>query len=135
MENTFDFDHASYGDLLTEAKRLNDELRTALNKIGAIEVAFANRDRQRNEASDIVNELIEEGVITDAEVINRLALVLNISATRTVTFTVTIELSGEVEIEYGQELDDYGFSVDGLNYNGESVYFTEGHTDVDWDEQ
>ena len=130
----FDFHNASYGDLLSHAMYLNDELQTALNKIGAIEVAFANRDRQYREASDIVNDLIEDGILSNSDSIHRLAQVLSISATRTVTFTVTVELSGEVEIPYGEELDDYGFSVDGLTYNGDSVYFNEGNIDVDWDE-
>ena len=130
----FDFHNASYGDLLSHAMYLNDELQTALNKIAAIEVAYANRDRQYREASDIVNDLIEEGSISDTESIHRLAQVLSISATRTVSFTVTVELSGEVEIPYGEELDDYGFSIDGLSYNGEGVYFNEGHAEVDWDE-
>ena len=130
----FNPENLCYNDLLAEAKRLNDELQTALNKIGAIEVAYANRDRQYREASYIVDDLIEEGILSDPESIQRLAQVLSISATRTVTFTVTIELSGEVEVEYGQELDDCGFSIDGLTFNGESVYFNEGNIDVDWDE-
>lgn len=132
----FNFDLASYGDLLAEAKRLSSEVERIQQDLNRTQVAFTNRDRQRDEVSEVVQELIDERTITNPEHLTVLCRNLDVIApSRTINFTVTVELTGSFELEFGEELDDYGFSVDGLTYNGESVNFDEGHFDVEFDEE
>lgn len=132
----FNFDLASYGDLLAEAKRLDSEVERIKQDLNRTQIAFSNRDRQRDEVSEVVQELIDERTITNPEHLTVLCRNLDVIApSRTINFTVTVELTGSFELEFGEELDDYGFSVDGLTYNGESVNFDEGHFDVEFDEE
>lgn len=132
----FNFDLASYGDLLAEAKRLSSEVERIQQDLNRTQIAFGNRDRQRDEVSEVVQELIDERTITNPEHLTVLCRNLDVIApSRTINFTVTVELTGSFELEFGEELDDYGFSVDGLTYNGESVNFDEGHFDVEFDEE
>lgn len=139
----FNFEQASYSDLLVFAKdtdarcvKLLSDLSMAQQELSRTQVAFQNRDRQRDEVSEVVQELIDNGSITDADHLTILCKNLDVVApSRTINFTVTVELTGSFELEYGEELDDYGFSVDGLTYNGQSVEFDEGHFDVEFDEE
>lgn len=128
MENTFNFDQASYSDLYNEAVRLNGlvadlskDLETANNKLLYTEKAFANRDRQYTSGRALLEEIITEGYITEEEYIKQLVEIFNIEIMREVTFNLTIEISGTVEIPLGTELDEYSFSVDSISYDGQEV--------------
>ena len=132
----FNFEQAGYSDLLTEAKRLNAELDSVKQELARVQVAFQNRDRQRDEVSEVVQELIDNKTITDPDALSILVRNLDVTASRTVSFSLTVEITGEIELEYDESLDDYGFSIDGLSYNGSYVNdWNEGHIDVDWDEE
>jgi len=128
MENPFNFEQASYTDLLAEAQRLNNvvadlegTITTANNKLMYVERAFANRDRQYAEAKEIVTELIENNEISDEEAVKQLIKIFDIEILKEVEFTITVEISGVVEIPFGTELDEYSFDVDNITYNGDMV--------------
>lgn len=130
----FNFDMASWEDLRTEAKRLNTELEVLKNKSRYTETAFANRDRQYNAGRALIEEMITEEVITDEDYIKQLVEIFSIEILKEVSFTITVEISGTVEIPMGSELDEYSFNVDSLSYNGEDVDFTHDNTDINgWD--
>lgn len=135
VTNTFNFDQASWEDLRNEAKRLNTELEAMQNKMRYAEVALDNRNRQRNTAAEICKRLIEESVIDDSDDIKALVEALGIEIAREVNFTVTIEITGTLELPYGEELDEYAFDVDSLSYNGEDVCIDHQTVNtLDWDE-
>lgn len=128
MENPFNFEQANYSDLLTEAKRLNalvadldGELTPLKNKYAYAERAFANRDRQYTEGRALIEEMITEGEITNEDYIKQLVEIFNIEILKQVEFTLTIEVTGTLELPMGTELDEYSFSVDSISYNGEDV--------------
>lgn len=128
MENPFNFEQANYSDLLTEAKRLNGvvadlsgELTALQNKMMYVERAFANRDRQYAEGKEILTELIDNNEIDNEESVKKLVELFGIEILKEVEFTVTIEVSGTLELPMGTELSEYDFSLDGLSYNGEFV--------------
>ena len=115
MENPFNFAQASHPDLLVEAFRLNDELTKLQNKMSFIEVAFANRDRQVTEVTAIIEEMVQEGAISDEEYITMLAEVLSLDVTRTVTLDVTISGTVTLELPYSvkpDEISEYNFNVE-----------------------
>lgn len=123
----FNFDQASYGDLLVEAKRLDNALRMS-------QTALANRDRQRAVVSETIQELIENKTITDEEAIQILVENLNINLTRVVNFTVTMEITGTLELPYGEEVSEYNFEVDQLSYDGNYVEVDFSSVgDLEWD--
>ena len=131
----FNFDLASWEDLRTEAKRLQSELEIANNKARYTETAFANRERQRAVVAEIVERLIEDKIICDKDDITTLAENLGLEINRTVNFTVTVEITGSIELPYGEDLDEYSFDVDSLTYNGESVDIDHSSVDnLDWDD-
>lgn len=136
--STFNFDQASWEDLRTEAKRLQSELDIANNKMRYLETAFANRERQVSRTSDIITEMISEDVITDEDYIKALVETLNLEILRTANFTITVEITGTVELPLGTELDEYAFDVDSLSYNGDNVDFSQESVIIDgweFDEQ
>ena len=126
----FNFDLASWQDLNTEAKRLHSELQIAQNKMRYTETAFANRDRQYTAGRALIEEMISEEIITDEDYIKQLVEIFSIEIMKEVAFTITVELSGTVEIPMGSELDEYSFNVDSLSYDGEDVYFSHDNTDI-----
>ena len=122
----FVLDYASHEELLAEAKRLveenkrlQDELETAQNKLIYTEKAFQNRDRQHSTASSLVQEMIEDKTITDPTMLKALCECLDVTATRTVEFTLTIEVTGTMDMPFDEEPDDGCFGVEGITYNGE----------------
>ena len=124
----FNFEQANYADLLAEAKRLdalvselNNNLQVSQNKMLYVEKAFANRDRQYGQAKEIITSLIENNEISDEETVNQLIEILGIEILKTVEFTLSIEVTGTIELPMGTELDEYSFSLEGLSYNGEDV--------------
>lgn len=144
MENTentqFNFDQASYTDLLAEAKRLNGlvadlqgDITTLQNKALYTERAFANRERQHQEAKSIITSLIEENEIDNEEAVKELVYIFGIEIMREVQFTITLEISGTTEIPLGSELDEYSFNVDSMSYNGQDVDFSQDNLEIsDW---
>jgi hypothetical protein len=137
MENTFNFEQAGYTDLLTEAKRLNglvadlsNDLTTLQNKMLYVERAFANRDRQFTEAKDLLTELIENEEISDEDSVKKIVELFGIEILKEVEFTITVELTGTLQLPMGTELDEYSFNVDSLSYNGEDVDFNHDTTDI-----
>lgn len=137
MENSFNFDQASYTDLLAEAKRLNGlvadlsgEITTLQNKALYTERAFANRDRQFTQAKAILTSVIESEELDNEDAVKELVEIFGIEVLKEVAFTITVEISGTVEIPMGTELDEYSFNVDSLSYNGEEVDFTHDTTDI-----
>lgn len=137
MENTentqFNFDQASYTDLLAEAKRLNEQVVSFQNKALYTERAFANRERQHQEAKSIITSLIEENEIDNEEAIKELVHIFGIEIMREVQFTITLEISGTTEIPLGSELDEYSFNVDSMSYNGQDVDFSQDNLEIsDW---
>lgn len=131
MENPFNFEQANYNDLLVEAKRLNDEVTSLKNKMMYVEKAFANRDRQYTTARALIEEMITEEAITDEDYIKQLVEALGIEILKEVSFTITVEITGTVEIPMGTELDEYSFNVDSLSYNGQDVDFSHDTTNID----
>ena len=121
MENTFNFEQASYSDLLAEAKRLNDLVSGLSNRLLYTDKAFQNRDRQYKEGGQLIKSAILEEVITDEDYIKQLVELFDIQIMKEVTFTLNIEVSGTVEIPLGSELDEYSFDLDGITYDGDSV--------------
>lgn len=130
MENTentqFNFEQASYTDLLAEAKRLNGlvadlkgEVTSLQNKALYTERAFANRDRQYATAKEILTSVIESEELDNEEAVKQLIEIFGIEILKTVEFTLSVEITGTVELPLGTELDEYSFSIDGLSYNGE----------------
>ena len=133
---TFNFDTASWEDLRNEGKRLQNELDIANNKARYTETAFANRERQRAVVAEIVERLINDKIICDVDDINTLCENLGLEITRTVNFTVTVEITGSIELPYGEELDEYSFDVDSLSYNGDCVDIDHQTVEnLDWDEE
>ncbi len=137
MENTFNFDQANYSDLLNEAKRLNglvadlsNDLTALQNKMMFVEKAFANRDRQFGEAKDLLTELIENEEISDEDAVKKLVEIFDIEILREVEFSITVELTGTLQLPIGAELDEYSFNVDNLSYNNEDVDFSHENTDI-----
>lgn len=134
--SNFDYDNASWTDLRIQAKHLDEELKTVNNKVAAMELAFSNLSRKHGRASEIVQELISDKVITDSDVLRGLCENLNVEATRVVSFTLNATITGSVEIGYDEDPDDYGFEVIGLYYNGDKVNdYYEDSTSVEWDEE
>jgi hypothetical protein len=131
MENNFNFEHASYADLLAEAKRLNDLVSSLNNKNLYVQKAFANRDRQYAVTKQIVSNLIENGEISNEEYVAELIEILEIEILKEVNFTLTIEVTGTVEIPLGSELDEYSFDLDGLSYNGDNVSIDNESVSID----
>jgi hypothetical protein len=131
MENPFNFEHASYSDLLAEAKRLNDLATSLSNKMLYLEKAFANRDRQYAATRQIVSNLIENDEISNEEYVAELIEILGIEILKEVNFTLTIEVTGTVEIPLGSELDEYSFDLDGLSYNGDGVSIDNESVSID----
>jgi hypothetical protein len=128
MENTFNFEQASYVDLLAEAQRLNGLVAdlhgtatTASNKLMYVEKAFANRDRQYALAKEILTTLIEENEIENEEAVKQLIEIFDIEILKSVEFTLTIEVTGTIELPMGSELDEYSFTLESLSYNGDDV--------------
>ena len=119
--NDFNFDQANYTDLLAEAKRLNTQVSELENRVNIYQVALVNRDRQLNTVAPIIKELIESEVITDEDVIGTLVEQLNLAIMRSVSFTVTMEITGTMEIPYGQDVEEYSFEVESLTYDGNMV--------------
>lgn len=134
QENTqFNFEQASYTDLLAEAKRLNEQVVSLQNKALYTERAFANRERQHQEAKSIITSLIEENEIDNEEAIKELVYIFGIEIMREVQFTITLEISGTTEIPLGSELDEYSFNVDSMSYNGQDVDFSQDNLEItDW---
>lgn len=133
MENPFNFEQASYTDLLAEAKRLNTELTSVNNKMAYVERAFANRDRQYTNGRAIIEEMITEGEIENEDYIKQLIEIFNIEILKEVQFTLTVEISGTVEIPLGTELDEFSFNVDSISYDGQDVDFSQDNIDIsDW---
>ena len=130
----FDFDLASPYDLVVEGKRLTAELEAAQNKLLYTQKAFENRDRQYNTASSLVQEMIDDKTITDHTMLKALCECLDVTATRTIEFVLSIEVTGTMEMPFDEEPDDYGFSLDGISYNGEYVSLDSEDIDVSWDE-
>lgn len=137
MENTFNFDQANYSDLLNEAKRLNglvadlsNDLTALQNKMMFVEKAFANRDRQFGEAKDLLTELIENEEISDEDAVKKLVEIFDIEILREVEFSITVELTGTLQLPIGAELDEYSFNVDNLSYDGQDVDFSHENTDI-----
>jgi hypothetical protein len=129
----FNFEQANYSDLLTEAKRLNDEVVSLKNKAMYVERAFANRERQYTDAKSILTTLIEENEIDNEEAVKELVQIFGIEIMREVEFTVTLEISGTVEIPMGTELDEYSFNVDSFSYDGQDVNFSQDNLEIsDW---
>jgi hypothetical protein len=129
----FNFEQANYSDLLTEAKRLNDEVVSLKNKAMYVERAFANRERQHTDAKSILTTLIEENEIDNEEAVKELVQIFGIEIMREVEFTVTLEISGTVEIPMGTELDEYSFNVDSFSYDGQDVNFSQDNLEIsDW---
>jgi hypothetical protein len=129
----FNFEQANYSDLLTEAKRLNDEVVSLKNKAMYVERAFANRERQHTDAKSILTALIEENEIDNEEAVKELVQIFGIEIMREVEFTVTLEISGTVEIPMGTELDEYSFNVDSFSYDGQDVNFSQDNLEIsDW---
>lgn len=131
MINPFDFDRASYADLLEEAKRLNTELSTLQNKLMYVEKAYVNRERQVQDARVVVTEMIDENIITDENYIKALVEALDLEILREASFTITVEISGTVSLPLGSDLDEYSFDIDGLSYNGESVDYNQDSVSID----
>jgi hypothetical protein len=135
VTNTFNFDQASWEDLRNEAKRLNSALESMNNKMRYVEVALANRERQRSVAAEICERLIKDGSISEDEDISALVEALGLEITREVAFTITVEISGTLELPYGEELDEYAFDVDSVTYNGDSVDVSDNRVEnLEWDE-
>ena len=126
MENTentpFNFEQASYVDLLDEAKRLNGlvadlsgELTTLKNKLSYVETAFSNRNRQVDEVSEIIEQLIENQEISDEQTISDLARILDLDLERevevefSISGTLTISLPYSVKVE---DISEYDFDVE-----------------------
>ena len=138
-ENTpFNFEQASYSDLLTEAKRLNDivvnannELTILTNKMAYVERAFANRDRQYTQAKSIITALIELEEIDNEDAVKELVQIFDIEILKEVAFTITVEISGTLELPIGSELDEYSFNVDSLSYDSQDVDFSHDNTSID----
>ena len=123
----FNFEQASYGDLLDHAKSLDNTVRI-------LETALENRDRQLNAVTVTVQELIENKTITDEEAITVFVENLDINLTRVVNFTIQVEVTGSLELPYGEELSEHSFDVEELYYDGNRVeidYSSVG--DVEWD--
>lgn len=138
MENTFDFYNAQYSDLLTEALRLNKLVATLVeegqadaNKLLYTEKAFENRDRQFKAGRMLIEEMINDSLITDDEYIKQLVEIFGLEIMREVTFNLTITVSGTVELPLGSELDEYGFDIDGLSYNGDNVSIDHESVQID----
>lgn len=138
MENPFNFDQAGYLDLLAEAKRLNGlvadldgELTPLKNKYAYLEKAFQNRDRQYVNGRTIIEEMITEGEISNEDYIKQLVEIFNIEILKPVEFTLTIEVTGTIELPMGSELDEYSFSLDSLSYNGEDVAIDHDSISID----
>lgn len=123
----FNFDQASYGDLLDHAKSLDNTVRI-------LETALSNRDRQLHAVTPTILELIENKTITDEEAITVFVENLDINLTRVVNFTIQVEVTGSLELPYGEELSEHSFDVEELYYDGNRVeidYSSVG--DVEWD--
>ena len=117
----FNFEQASYQELLSESQRVSLELETLKNKMMYVEKAFANRDRQFTEGQTLIKDMIEEGEITNVDYISQLVETFKIEILKEVNFTISVEVTGTVQIPMGTELDEYSFSIDGMTYNGEDV--------------
>jgi hypothetical protein len=141
MENTFNFEQASYSDLYNEAKRLNalvadleGTATSANNKLMYVEKAFANRDRQYSEAKSIITELIENGEISNEESVKELIDIFGIEILKEIEFRITVEISGTTLIPMGQEPEEYDFSIDCMSYNGQDVSYDCENINLDsWD--
>jgi acyl-ACP thioesterase len=131
----FIFHNASYDDVVNEAlaqrtlarelqqnlETVSSDLESANNKLRYVQKAFDNRDRQYAVAKQIITNLIENNEINNEEYVAELIEVLGIEILKEVSFALTIEITGTVEIPLGTELDEYSFNVDSLSYNGSDV--------------
>lgn len=121
-------------ELKTQLATAQQQLEIAENKLRYTEKAFSNRDRQWNAGRELIKEMIVEGDISEKEHLEKLVEVFDIEILREVNFTVTIEVSGTVEIPLGSELDEYSFSIDGLSYDGTDVTIDNDSISIDdWD--
>ena len=130
METPFNFEQASYSDLLAEAKRLNNlvadlqgTLTSTSAKLAYTEKAFENRNRQYSEAKSIIAELIENDEISNEESVKELIDIFGIEIFKEIEFRITVEISGTTLIPMGQEPEEYDFSIDCMSYNGQDVSY------------
>ena len=133
MSDTFNFENAQYSELYAEAKRVTMELEMLQNKMMYVEKAFANRDRQFTQGKALIQELIENEEIDNEHAVKQLVEIYGIEILKEVNFTITIEISGSVEIPLGSELDEYSFNVDSLSYENQDVSFSQDNVEItDW---
>jgi hypothetical protein len=112
----FNFDQANYSDLLAEAKRLDNRLRITQS-------ALNNRERQFQLAKGTFTELLEVNpdLFGDEDLLTEIMNEFDIEILQTVNFTITVELTGTMEIRRGTDPDLYSFDVPEVYYDGEPV--------------
>lgn len=112
----FDFDNASYADLLLEAKRLDTKVRIQQS-------ALTNRQRQFDLAKSVLTDLLEENpdLISDEDLLTTVIDEFDIDIRQTVHFTINVEVTGSMELRKGTNPDQYSFDVYELLYDGEGV--------------
>ena len=133
-ETTFNFEQASYTDLFNYAKDIQNQLVETNHRSKMMEVGIANLSRKQLEAGKIVERLIQDKIIEDEEDITTLVTALDITLFRTMNFTISLEITGQIDIPFGEEVSEYNFEIDGVSYNGQSSNnFDTGHVDLDFD--
>lgn len=95
------------------------------SEIAILSSASNNLRRKLVSAGEIVEGLIEDGTITDAEVIGELCLALDLELMRTVEVSLTAEILLSVEVPYGTEIGEYDFDITEVQYNGDSQEITD----------
>ena len=127
MENTFNFEQASYGDLLVEAKRINDELVSCKNKQLYYDKALSDLRSNIATAGEVVQRLIEDGTISDEDDIQTLIRTLDLNIEREVEIEISVRITGTVRVAYGEEPSEYDVEIGDVSYNGNYI----DHLDVD----
>lgn len=115
METTPNVDADFYNTLITARD----------SEIATLSSALSNLRRKLLVAGELVEGLIEDGTITDVEVIGELCTALDIELMRTVEVSLTAEVVLSVEVPYGVELSEYDFDVTEVQYNGDSQEITD----------
>ena len=94
------------------------------NTKGKLSLVSANYDRKRRELEalrEYLKQLIEDDEITDKDIIDTLVKHHGVEVSETLTVVISVDVTVEVTVPRGANVDMYEFEVDGVTYQGNTI--------------
>ena len=94
------------------------------NTKGRLNLVSVNHDRVRRELDSLRSFLvreIENGSIDDESVIDELVTRHGVEVFETKSVSLTFEVTVDVKVARGTEIERYDFEIDGVTYQGDTV--------------